>query len=111
MTDQTTTDRDDIAVLLGRIADLEGQLAKVTARHRPQRRYTTLGETSYATREEAAEAYDTSVDDIGHFDVCEHCGRLEADDYGRGYRESLWPCPDATALGLDELDEEASDER
>lgn len=86
-----------------RVGVLEGQLAKARELHQPERRYTPDGgESSYATFEEAADAHDGTFVEVTHFDVCSHCASMElGDGYTLDYRESLWPCKDAVALGLD----------
>jgi len=101
--------RDDIEFLLGLVGDLQGQLDKARALHQPERRYTPDdGETSYATYSEAADA---SFDGVGtprsvtFFEVCSHCASIEmAEGCEHDYKESLWPCADAVALGLGEGD-------
>jgi hypothetical protein len=88
---------------------LEGQLAKARELHQPERRYTPDdGETAYATYSEAADA---SFDGVGtpvsvtFFEVCSHCASIEmAEGCDHQYKESLWPCEDARALGLGEGD-------
>ena len=65
---------------------------------------------SFATREEALRA--GGEEDLGRvaietgpqfFEVCKECARVESDQLSEtgeewGYRESLWPCPTATAI-------------
>lgn len=89
-----------------RVEQLQGQRDAVCGLHKPERRYTpNLAEScSFDTPEEAAEYDDIDIELVAHFDVCAHCGSIEMDDgdsYGRDYRESLWPCKTAKALGLD----------
>lgn len=100
------SDTDRMAWLLDRVDRLEGQLATARALHRPERRYTPDdGETSYATYSEAADA---SFDGTGRpamvtfFEVCSHCASIEmAEGCDHQYKESLWPCKEGVALGLD----------
>ena len=99
-----TVDGERLDALRERDA-LQGQLDKARALHQPERRYTPDdGETSYATYSEAADA---SFDGTGtpvsvtFFEVCAHCASIEmAEGCEHDYRESLWPCKDAIALGL-----------
>jgi hypothetical protein len=93
----------DIAYLLGQNALLEGQLAMAREIHKPETRYTPDdGETSYDTYADAAEI--SKITDIAptQFEVCEHCGSIEMDAGATEYRDSLWPCDTARALGLGE---------
>jgi hypothetical protein len=87
-----------------RVEELERQLAAVRAMHKPERRYMAPdGEGSWDTAEECAADNDIPLDVVEHFDVCAHCGSIETgDDADRDYRESLWPCEGAKALGLAE---------
>jgi hypothetical protein len=104
--DGLTSERD---AALARVEELEGQLAKARGLHNPVLRYTPDGgETSYDTEAEAAEVYTGTFEPVTTFEVCSHCASIEmGDDGDRDYRESLWPCEDAKALGLAE---EAPDE-
>lgn len=88
---------------------LQGQLAKARELHQPERRYTPDdGETSYATYSDAADAsFDGSGTPVSvtFFEVCSHCASIEmAEGCDHQYKESLWPCEDARALGLGEGD-------
>lgn len=95
--------RDDIEFLLELVGVLEGQLATARELHKPERRYVTPDddESSYDEPEWIAEAWDMPVDQVHYFTVCSHCGSIELGTGGRDYREPLWPCADAKALGLD----------
>ncbi|MEU5157343.1 hypothetical protein [Glycomyces sp. NPDC021274] len=101
--------RAEVQSLQGRVNTAEGRLAKWREIHQPERRYTPDdGETSYATYAESADA---SFDGVGtprsvtFFEVCSHCASLEmAEGCGHDYKESLWPCETARALGLGEGD-------
>lgn len=101
--------REYTEVLLAHIDALEGQLATARALHKPERRYVTPDddESSYDDPEWIAEAWDMPVDQVHYFTVCSHCGSVELGTGGRDYRESLWPCADAKALGLDGGDPDA----
>jgi len=94
----------ELDAALARVEELERQLATVRAMHKPERRYMAPdGEGSWDTAEECAADNDIPLDVVEHFDVCAHCGSIETgDDADRDYRESLWPCEDAKALGLAE---------
>lgn len=87
-------------------------LGRVLALHKIETRWTHPDWTgSFDTREEASEwDYDESMGDddksqVGSFEVCAECGRIESeqlkesgDDWS--YRESLWPCATAKAMGV-----------
>jgi hypothetical protein len=85
-----------------RVGVLEGQLATARGLHQMERRYTDESyETSYDTRQEAAEALGITPGAAVYLDVCSHCGSMEMDAGSDDYKDSLWPCDTAKALGLD----------
>ena len=105
--------RKDRDAALARVEELEGRLATARALHKPVLRYTPDGgETSYDTEAEAAEVYTGTFEPVTTFKVCAHCASIEMGDLPyRDYRESLWPCKDAKALGLGEESVRACDHR
>lgn len=78
--------------------------ARLRELHKPEIRYQPYSgyEYSFDTAEVAVEFADDSgvtVADIVTFEICAECGRIEmADDPGRNYSESLWPCPTMQAI-------------
>lgn len=103
----TTVDRHNAA--LSELEAAQARLDKAAELHKPERRYTPDdGITSYDTAREAAGAEDIPLDTVTFFEVCSHCASIEQGDHGgHDYRESLYPCDTARALGLGE---EADDE-
>jgi len=93
------------ARLQERLDTAEGRLARHAALHKPVRRYIPDdGETSYDTYFEAADATPYQHGAVTFFEICEHCASIEiAEGCEHDYRESLWPCKDAEALGIAEV--------
>ncbi|MFG3340560.1 hypothetical protein [Glycomyces sp. NPDC048151] len=99
----------DLAYLLGRVEELEGQRGAVGALHVRERRYTDPdGNGSWTTAARCSAEADIPMAEVEHFDICAHCGELEmsfsvpiAD-----YMDAMWPCATAKALGLGEATDE-----
>jgi hypothetical protein len=89
--------------LRAELAEAKAMIDAALRLHKPQRRYTTPDdfEASYDDPAWIVEAFDIPIEKVESFAVCEHCGSIEM----RGsvdYRESLWPCDTAKALGVTE---------
>jgi hypothetical protein len=85
------------------LTEAKGMIDAALRMHKPERRYTTPdGEASWDTAQDCAADNDIPIEAVGHFDVCAHCGSIEMGDEGgeREYRESMWPCATAKALGI-----------
>ncbi|GAB3224236.1 hypothetical protein GCM10027447_12650 [Glycomyces halotolerans] len=99
------------AAMPGLLSELEAAQARLDAAaklHKPERRYTNPeGECSFDDEEEASDWFDLPIDRLSFFDVCERCGDLETHDSDREYRDSIWPCKTARALGLGEEADDA----
>jgi hypothetical protein len=90
--------------LRAELAEAKGMIDAALRLHTPERRYTTAdGDASWDTAEDCASDSDIPFEAVEHFDVCTHCGSIEVgDDSDRDYRESLFPCDTAKALGVTE---------
>ena len=111
-----TITRADLDALLEEAAKVEA----VRVLHKPEKRWQPYEgfESSFATEDEALRSLDDL--DVGvvvlenitehgtpYFEICAECGRIDADqldEFGEdwSYREGLWPCRTAKALGVSE---------